>query len=85
MRREEAIKIIHQEKLKGFNLNENRYNRVDEVVIKSKDGVWMVYVTDERASAITGSKMIFNNEEDAWDNFIVRLRADKRLRESREQ
>ncbi len=36
---------------------------------------WAVCATDERASKITGSEKTFNNESDALDNFIKRLRA----------
>ena len=81
MIREEAINIISKEKLKNYNLNEDRYNKEDELVIKQKNDTWVVYATDERASVITGSKKIFINEEEAWDNLIKRLRADKILRD----
>lgn len=81
MTREEAINIISQEGLKSYDLNEERYNREDELVIKQENDTWVVYATDERASVITGSKKIFINEEEAWDNLIKRLRTDKILRE----
>jgi hypothetical protein len=81
MTREEAIKIITQEGLENYNLNENRYNRENEVVIKCESDTWVVYATDERASTVTGSRKIFGSEEEAWDNLIKRLRADKVLRE----
>lgn len=81
MTREEAINIISKEGLKSYNLNEERYNREDELVIKQENDTWVVYATDERASVVTGSKKIFINEEEAWENLINRLRADKILRE----
>ncbi len=81
MTREEAINIIYKEGLKNYNLNEERYNKEDELVIKRETDTWVVYATDERASMITGSKKIFTNEGDAWDNLVKRLRADKVLRE----
>lgn len=81
MTREEAIKIIIEEKLENYNINEDRYNRENEVVIKYETDKWIVYATDERASMVTGSKKIFENENEAWDNFIKRLRADKILRD----
>ncbi|WP_242850166.1 hypothetical protein [Clostridium polynesiense] len=52
----EAIRIINEEKLQGYNLNEDRYNRENEVVLKHENDKWIVYATDERASVITGSK-----------------------------
>lgn len=81
MIREEAINIISKEGLESFNLNEDRYNRENELVIKHEADTWVVYATDERASMITGSKKIFTREDEAWDNLIKRLRADKVLRE----
>lgn len=77
MTREEAINIISKEGLENYNLNEDRYNRENELVIKHEADTWVVYATDERASMITGSKKIFSSDEEAWDNLIKRLRADK--------
>ena len=79
MTREEAINIILKEGLKNYNLNEDRYDKDDELVIKQEKDTWIVYATDERASEITGSKKIFIREEEAWENLIKRLRADKIL------
>ena len=74
MTREDAINIIRVEALKSYNLNEKRDNREDEMVIRQQNDAWIVYVTDERASKITGSEEIFINEEEAWNSFIKRLR-----------
>lgn len=81
MTKDEAIRIVKKENLKGYNMNEDRYNKVDEVGIQEKNGYWTVYTTDERTSTVTGSEMVFEDEGDAWENFIERLRADKILRE----
>lgn len=77
MTREEAIHIIKEEGLKDYNLNEIRYNRENELVIKQENDTWIVYATDERASKVTGSEKSFMNEYEAWDNFIKRLRSSK--------
>jgi hypothetical protein len=77
MTREEAKKIIIEEKLKHFNLYEERDLRENEVGIKFKNNQWIVYVTDERASVVSGSIAEFNFENDALDNFISRLRTEK--------
>ncbi len=77
----EAEIIIQKEKLKGYNLNEDRYNRENEVVIMQKNDKWVVYVTDEKASKVANSEDIYHSEEEAVDDFIDRLRADKILRE----
>lgn len=77
----EAIKIIHDEKLQDYNMNEERDNRENEVVLRHENDKWIVYVTDERASKITNSQDLYSDEEEALDDFIDRLRADKILRE----
>lgn len=78
---DEAIKIIHDEKLQDYNMNEERNNRENEVVLRHENDKWIVYVTDERASKITNSQDIYADEGEALDDFIDRLRADKILRE----
>ncbi|MCM3163994.1 Imm59 family immunity protein [Metabacillus litoralis] len=77
----EAIRIIHEEKLQDYNINEVRDNRENEVVLRHEDDKWIVYVTDERASKITNSQDTYADEEEALDDFIDRLRAYKILRE----
>ena len=52
----------------------------NEIVIVNDSKQWIVYVTDERASKITGSEKMFDNEIDALDNFLKRLRALNILR-----
>ena len=76
----EAIKIIKDEKLQGYNMNEERYNRENEVVLRCENDKWIFYSTDERAIKVTNSQYIYFDEEEALDNFIDRLRALNRLR-----
>lgn len=75
MTREEAKKIINEEKLLGYNLFEKRDNEENEIIITYDAAHWVVYVTDERASKVTGSEKEFATEEEALANFIKRLRA----------
>lgn len=75
----EAKKIIKEEGLRHYNWYNDHPIRENEVGIKKNDNQWVVYVTDERASIITGSEVFFNNESDALDNFIKRLRTEKLL------
>lgn len=81
MTRSEAMQIILKEDLRNYNINEERSNEENEVTIKKCNDKWIVYTTDERASKITGSEVIFEVEDDAWDNFIKRLRTQKIFRE----
>ena len=75
MTREEAKKIIDEEKLVGYNLFKKRNNEENEIIIANDTEHWVVYVTDERASKVTGSEKEFATEEEALANFIKRLRA----------
>ena len=66
--------------LRGYNFFEDRMDMENEIVIVNDSNQWIVYVTDERASKITGSEKMFDNEIDALDNFLKRLRALNILR-----
>ena len=80
MTREGIKKIIEEEDLSGYNFFENRMNEENEVVILNDSKQWIIYVTDERASKITGSEKMFDNETEALENFLKRLRALNILR-----
>ncbi len=80
MTREGIKKIIEEEDLSGYNFFENRMNEENEVVILNDSKQWIIYVTDERASKITGSEKMFDNEAEALENFLKRLRALNILR-----
>lgn len=79
MTKEQALRIIKNEQLKNYNMGDGRLYRENEVGICKKQGLWIVYATDERASIVTGSESLFESESAAWENFIERLRADKVL------
>ena len=80
MTRDDIKKIIKGEGLRGYNFFEDRMDMENEIVIVNDSNQWIVYVTDERASKITGSEKMFDNEIDALDNFLKRLRALNILR-----
>ena len=82
MRRKDAEKIINAEKLISYSFFEDRNDASDEMVIKKSSGKWTVYATDERASKIVSGENIYDNEGDALDNFIKRLRALNVVRNS---
>lgn len=75
----EAIRIIKSENLTHFNLYEQRPYRERELTLQHIDGKWNVFMTDERACIFPPSEIIFDNESDALDDFIRRLRIGKRL------
>lgn len=80
MTRDDIKKIIKEEGLRGYNFFEDRMDMENEIVIVNDSKQWIVYVTDERASKITESEKMFDNEIDALDNFLKRLRALNILR-----
>ena len=80
MTRDDIKKIIKEEGLRAYNFFEDRMDMENEIVIVNDSNQWIVYVTDERASKITGSEKMFDNEIDALDNFLKRLRALNILR-----
>lgn len=79
MKEHEAIQIIDEENLKNFNWFEHHDLRPNEVEIVKRVDFWTVATTDERANRI--SEISYNNESEALDDFIERLRADKVLNE----
>ena len=62
MTRDDIKKIIKEEGLRGYNFFEDRMDMENEIVIVNDSNQWIVYVTDERASKITGSEKMFDNE-----------------------
>lgn len=72
----ECIKIvIDEECLRGYHFFENRANAANEIVIVKDSEQYIVYATDERASKMSGSERRFDNEVEALENFLTRLRA----------
>lgn len=78
--RKEIERIIKEENLISYSFFEDRNDASDEMVIKKTSGEWTVYATNERSSKIIGGENIYDNEEDALDNFIRRLRALNKTR-----
>ncbi len=76
MNKADALKIINDEALSGYNLFEQHSERPNEVIIKFDNNSWLVYANDERG--VTYGKIeSFSNESDALEKFIKRLRGAK--------
>lgn len=73
MNAKDAIEIIEKENLKHYRMFEN-IERENEVVIRRDNAKWIIYITDERASIFPGTEKCFDNESDALDYFIKKLR-----------
>jgi len=76
MTSEEVKRIIKEENLKQYRIWDDQI-RVNEVVIIKMNGKYQVFSTDERCARIT--EKTFDTEDEAFDNFIRRLRALNRL------
>ena len=77
MNRNEAKFIIKNEGLKHYNLYDDHGIYPNEVSISLKNDKWVVFISDERKCKISEEK--YDNESDALNDFIKRLRADKIL------
>lgn len=78
MTREDAMFVIDLERLDKYNYRNDQVYGEDEVVIEHNTNGWFVFATDAHATIIQAGKALFSNEIDAWDNFILRLRAGHR-------
>ncbi|GGL52062.1 MULTISPECIES: Imm59 family immunity protein [Sporolactobacillus] len=76
---EETKMIIQKEGLKNYCFFCDRSPNEREVVIQKSGKKWAVYTCDERAAKI--GEQIYNNESDALEDFVKRLRGDKLVRE----
>ena len=52
------------------------------MVIKKVSDKWIVYATNERASKIISGENVYDTEEEAWDNYIRRLRTLNKVRKA---
>ena len=70
----ELMRIVHQERLETPILY--GVGRVfDESVVLTRDGAaWEAYVANERAGAIGETLQIFDNESDALEYVLLKLR-----------
>jgi len=80
MNLEEAKKILVNENLHHINWYDEKNLREHQVGIKLNNGKWVVFVTDERASIITGSELKFDSEDEALDVLIQKGRLLKKCR-----
>lgn len=77
MTEREAIQIIKDEDLKNYNWFDNHEVQPNEVEITKRENVWIVATADERKTRI--STISYKSENEALNDFIERLRADKVL------
>lgn len=78
MNQSEIKKIMEEEKLTRINWFNEQELRENQVGIMKENNLWIVYVTDERASVVDGSIIRFENEEEAYDMLLKKARYAKR-------
>lgn len=79
MNNETFFDIIKKENLMNLNFFEEQNLKSDQIVISKRNNKYVVFVTDERASCITGSEEYYTEEELALNDVLERLRANKIL------
>lgn len=73
------MKIINDEQLRPYVWFTDEY-RADAATIEDAGGKWLTYVTTERACPEEQSYREFENESDALEDFVERLRLGKDIR-----
>ena len=79
MTRNEAEKILLDEGLKYFNWFKDHTIKPNEVIIYEEDNRWVVCAADERAWSVDTSYAYYDNEDEALEDFIKRVRLEKIL------
>ncbi|WP_077927692.1 hypothetical protein [Wohlfahrtiimonas populi] len=75
MTKEEALKIIKEKNLNFYNFFQLEALKADEVCIGKENSKWIVFLTTERAGKFDPSIAIYDNENNAFEDFIKRLRS----------
>lgn len=76
MTKEDAIRVIEQENLKGYNLDGSSI-KSNEIGIQLVESKWIVYFTDERADYRVIKE--YECEEDAIAHVVECLRINKKF------
>lgn len=77
MNMEEVKEVIKKENLSNYSLFNQDNPKENEVGIAKDNNSWKVYARNERATE--EGVRFFDNENDALDSFVKRLRASKAL------
>lgn len=77
MDRIELARIIEAEALSNPALTTDERHRADAVVLEEGDGQWTVYLNSERGWPIGSTVRTFDNESEALDRVLLKLRQVK--------
>lgn len=78
----ELMKIVHAEKLDAPILYNTGAPVADAVVLEHDANEFKVYITDERAGMFDSTLKVFDNESDALEYVLVKLRQSKKVHEA---
>ena len=70
----DAVRILEQERLRGYNWVGEHKVRPGEVLIDYDGARWVVCAADERACIVDSSRRFFDQEEEALACFIRLVR-----------
>ncbi len=79
MSEQEARRIIQEEKLDRVNWYDDRNLKENQVGIRKTKNGWEVYITDERAAIITGTRFQYSDSDEAYDELVGKARYLKDL------
>ena len=79
MSEQEARRIIQEEKLDRVNWYDDRNLKENQVGIRKTKNGWEVYITDERAAIITGTRFQYSDSDKAYDELVGKARYLKDL------
>ncbi len=74
MSEQEARRIIQEEKLDRVNWYDDRNLKENQVGIRKTKNGWEVYITDERAAIITGTRFQYSDSDEAYDELVGKAR-----------
>ncbi|MFA0814253.1 MAG: Imm59 family immunity protein [Anaerofustis sp.] len=79
MNETDAKSIIENQQLIRVNWFDEKNLNENQVGIKKISNGWEVYITDERASIIDGTRIQFSNCNEAYDALIKKARYLKKI------
>ncbi|WP_077927691.1 hypothetical protein [Wohlfahrtiimonas populi] len=75
----EFLKIMREEELPSCSWYQTNGFEMDQIGIIFENGKWKTFVTSERCAILDSSVSEFDNESDALNSLLFRLRARKRI------
>ncbi|MGH7218060.1 MAG: hypothetical protein ACREGE_01250 [Candidatus Microsaccharimonas sp.] len=78
----ELMNIVHAEKLDAPILYSKGTSTPDAVVLEHNTEGFRVYITDERAAMFESTLKVFDNESDAFEHVLLKLRQSQKMNDA---